>query len=141
METNIVITISPQIPYLEKFWVLSYSPNYCQPIKLMNVIDEVYFWLPDKHRSLLQVDTIILGVCVCVCVCVCVIRHAQSTQNNFVISPEKKKGDEVGFLRTDKHKSFLQVDSITLSEHSQACPKYPKEQVCYFSAVSEERSK
>ena len=41
METNIVITISPQIPYLEKFWVLGYSPNYCQPIKLMNVIDDV----------------------------------------------------------------------------------------------------
>ena len=25
--------------------------------------DEVYFWYADKHRSLLQVDVIILGVC------------------------------------------------------------------------------
>ena len=25
--------------------------------------DEVYFWYADKHRSLLQVDTIIFGVC------------------------------------------------------------------------------
>ena len=25
--------------------------------------DEVYFWHADKHRSLLQVDTVILGVC------------------------------------------------------------------------------
>ena len=24
---------------------------------------ELYFWPPDKHRSLLQIDTIILGVC------------------------------------------------------------------------------
>ena len=27
------------------------------------VNDEVYFWYADKHRSLLQVDTIIFGVC------------------------------------------------------------------------------
>ena len=27
------------------------------------VKDEVYFWHTDKHGSLLQVDTIILGVC------------------------------------------------------------------------------
>ena len=24
---------------------------------------ELYFWPPDKHQSLLQIDTIILGVC------------------------------------------------------------------------------
>ena len=35
-------------------------------------------------------------------------------------------GDEVDFLPANKHKSFLQVDSITLGVHSQACPKYPK---------------
>ena len=28
------------------------------------VIDEVYFWHADKHQSLLQADTIILGVCI-----------------------------------------------------------------------------
>ena len=35
-------------------------------------------------------------------------------------------GDEVDFLRADKHDCFLQVDSITLGVRSQACPKYPK---------------
>ena len=45
----------------------------------------------------------------------------------FAISPEKH-GGEVGFLTADKHKSFLQVDSITLGLcSSQACPKYPKQ--------------
>ena len=33
-------------------------------------------------------------------------------------------GDEVAFLPADKHKSFLQVDSITLGVQSQACPQY-----------------
>ena len=44
----------------------------------------------------------------------------------FAISPEKH-GGKVGFLTADKHKSFLQVDSITLGSHSQASPKYPKQ--------------
>ena len=35
-------------------------------------------------------------------------------------------GNEVDFLRADKHKSFLQADGITLGVHSQTCPKYPK---------------
>ena len=43
----------------------------------------------------------------------------------FAIFPEKL-GDEVDFLPADKHKSFLQVDSITLGFRSQACPEYPK---------------
>ena len=63
--------------------------------------------------------------------CVCVTRHAQSTQSKFAylaISPEKH-GGEVDFLPADKHKNFLQVDSITLVLHSQTCPKYPKQQV------------
>ena len=37
-------------------------------------------------------------------------------------------GDEVDFLPVDKHKSILQVDSTTLGVHSQACPKYTKQQ-------------
>ena len=32
-------------------------------------------------------------------------------------------GDEIDLLPADKHKSFLQVDSITLGVYSQACPK------------------
>ena len=38
----------------------------------------------------------------------------------FAISPEKH-GGEVDFLPANKHKSFLQVDSITLVLHSLAC--------------------
>ena len=34
-------------------------------------------------------------------------------------------GDEVDFLLADKHKRFLQDDSITLGMHSKTCPKYP----------------
>ena len=34
-------------------------------------------------------------------------------------------GNEVDFLSADKHKSFLQVDSVALGVGSQACPKYP----------------
>ena len=80
------------------------------------VNDEVYFLHTDKHRNLLQVDTIILGFCNQACpqylhksmgmkvifclqinikafykmivsLWVCVARHAQSTKNNrFTIS-------------------------------------------------------
>ena len=56
--------------------------------------------------------------------------HAQSTQNKkFALSLQyfqKNVGDEVDFLYEDKCRSFLQVDSITLSDCSQAYSKYPK---------------
>ena len=42
---------------------------------------------------------------------------------------QKKHGDEVNFFPEDKHESFLQVDSINLAVLSQACRKYPKQQV------------
>ena len=35
-------------------------------------------------------------------------------------------GDEVEFLPADKHESFTQGDSITLSVRSQACPNNRK---------------
>ena len=44
-------------------------------------------------------------------------------------------GDEVDFLPADKHKSFLQDDSITLGVHSQACSKYQKQQVYNIFAI------
>ena len=71
METDIV-DISPPIPYLARFSFLSYGPKCCQPVKLQDslkcnisrkVNDAVYFWDAVKHRSFLQVYTIILGVC------------------------------------------------------------------------------
>ena len=41
------------------------------------------------------------------------------------------------FLAWDKHESFLQVDIITLGVGSQACPKYPKQQVYNTFAISQ----
>ena len=109
MKTNIFINISPPIPYLEIFWVSSYGPKCCQPIKLMNVNHDVYFWHTDKHRSLLQVDTYHFG---------CVARHAQSTQNiKFAISLQylkKEVSDEIDFLHAVKHESLLHIDNTIL---------------------------
>ena len=134
------------------------------------VNDEVYFWHADKHRSLLQADTIILGVCNQACpkfayLCnisskawemksifcldintkvfyklivsplVCISRHTQNAQNNtFTISLQHVKEnmkDEVDFFY------LFQSNTIILGVCGQACPDYPKQQVCYFSAISE----
>ena len=45
-------------------------------------------------------------------------------------------GGEVDFLFANKHRSFLQVDSVTSGLHSQACPKYPKHQVYNIFVIS-----
>ena len=41
------------------------------------------------------------------------------------------------FLPVDKNESSLQFDSITLGEHRQVYPKYPKQQVYYIFAISQ----
>ena len=46
-------------------------------------------------------------------------------------------GNEVDFLPSGKHKSFLEVERITLSLPSQACPKHPKQQVYSIFAISQ----
>ena len=48
--------------------------------------------------------------------------------------------DEVNFLSADKRQRFLQIDNIILGVFGQACPNYPKHQVCYFFEISEEVS-
>ena len=50
-------------------------------------------------------------------------------------------GDEVDFLPADKHKCFLQDDSIALGVHSQSSPKYPKQQVCNIFVISQGKHK
>ena len=50
---------------------------------------------------------------------------------------QKSMGDEVDFLSADKEESFVQVDSITLSVRSQACPKYPKQEAQRIFATSQ----
>ena len=56
----------------------------------------------------------------------------------FIVSPEKH---EIGFLPADKHKNFLQIDSISLFVHVQACLKYPKQQVYNIFAISQGKHK
>ena len=71
--------------------------------------DKVYFLHADRHRSFLQLDTIILG-------------EWNQACPKYPISMKylhKSMGDEVDFLLADKHKN----DSITLGVRSQTCPK------------------
>ena len=44
---------------------------------------------------------------------------------------QKNMSYEIDFLPADKHKIFLQIDSITLGVHDQACPKHPIKQQLY----------
>ena len=59
----------------------------------------------------------------------CVARHAQITQSNkFAISLEylkKEVSDEVDFLHADKHKSFLQIGTMTFDGDGQEFSKFP----------------
>ena len=61
----------------------------------------------------------------------CVTRHA------LCIISRREWGNEVDFLPADKQKTFLQVYSITVGVHSQACPKFPKQQVCNIFTISQ----
>ena len=56
--------------------------------------------------------------------------------NNFGICTQKH-GDEVDFLPADKHKSFLQDNSITLDVGSQASQKYQKRPVYNILVISQ----
>ena len=84
------------------------------------VNDDIYFLHADKHRSLLQVDTIIL---------VTVTRHAQSTKNKFACLCNisiKAWGIKL-ILCLQINNRFLH-DSMTLDARTQTCPKYRKQQ-------------
>ena len=87
-----------------------------------NVKYEIDFLPADKHQSLFQIGTIILGVCVS--------RQPLITQNNkFAISLQylqKEVSAEVNFLHADKHESFLQMDTEIFDDNVQALPNLPK---------------
>ena len=112
MKTNVVIDISPRMPHTPKFGFSSYGPKAVGQSKLQdslkcnisrkNWIDELYFWHEDIHLSFLQFPGVpkVLKI---------------RTLLIFAISP-LKPGGWVDFLSVDKHESFPQVDSITLSE-------------------------
>ena len=132
METNIVFDISPPIPYLAKFWFSSYGPKCCQPIKLQDSLKcniSRKKWMM-KFVFCIQINIKVLYKLI-LSFWVCATRHVQSTQNKkfaYLCNISSKAwGMKLIFLPANKHKGFLQVDSITLSLFSQACPKYPKQ--------------
>ena len=50
-------------------------------------------------------------------------------------------GYEFELLAVDKHKRFLQIHSIILSVHSQACPKHREQQVRNIFSISQGKRK
>ena len=84
-----------------------------------------------QEKSLLQVDTQSFWVCES--------RHAQRTQNKkfTYLCNISRKAWGVDFLPANKHEDFLQVDKIILGLHSQASPKYPKQQVYNILVISQ----
>ena len=82
MKTNIVIDISST--HLTKFWILSYGPKCCQPIKLQdslkcNIVRKR--WMV-KYIFCMQINIEVFCK-VILSFWVSVTRHAQSTQNKF----------------------------------------------------------
>ena len=71
--------------------------------------DKVDFLYADKHKRILQIDTMTLMK---------MIKHSQSSQNSKFSMPlsylKKEVRDEVDILHSDKHQSFLQVDTIII---------------------------
>ena len=71
---------------------------------------------------------------------VCMARHVQSTQNNnFIISlrclkENVKNGVDLSLLIIAK--PFFKVILSFFYVCGQICPNYPKQKVCYFSAIS-----
>ena len=54
---------------------------------------------------------------------------------------QKSMGYEIDFLPADKHRNFLQIDSIIFGVHGQACPKHPKQQLYNIFAISQGKRK
>ena len=112
MKTNIVIHISPIIPYLAKFWFLSYVPKCCQPLILQDSVK----WgdISRKKKIMKFIFGIKVFYKVILSFWVCIARLAENIQNKKFrylcnISISRKTCDDVTFLPAVKHKSFLQV--------------------------------
>ena len=128
---NIIIDISPPISCLAKFWFSSHVSKCCWPIKLQ---DSLKCNTPRKKWMMkfifgMQIDIEVFCKLI-LSFWVCIALHTQSTQNKkfpyiYNISRETWETKLV-FCLSDKHKSFLQVDSIFSGVNSQTCPKYLK---------------
>ena len=142
MKTNIFIDISPPIPYLVKFWVSSYGPKCCQPIKLQ---DSLKCNISRKKWMMKCIFGMKINIKVfyklILSFWVCATRHTQSTQNKFAyLSNISRKAWEMKLIFCLQiNTSFLQVDSITLGVFSQARSIYPKQQVYNIFAISQRK--
>ena len=118
MKNNILIDISPPIPYLEKFWFSGYWLQCYQPIKLQDSLKcniSRKKWMMNYFFSM-QIN-IEVSYKLILSLWLHVSRHVQSNQISlhiFAISLEKHDGWSWCFLRADKHKNFIQVESTTL---------------------------
>ena len=74
MKTNIVVDISPPVPYLAKFWFSSYEPKCCQPIKLQNSLKS------NISRKKWMIN-VISSTSLILSFWVCVIRHTQNIKS------------------------------------------------------------
>ena len=54
--------------------------------------------------------------------------------------PREKVSDEVDFLHSDKHESFLQIDIMIIFVDRQAFPKFWRQQVCNVFTISQKTS-
>ena len=82
METNIVVDISPPIPYLTKFWFSIYGPKCCQPVKLQDSLKcniSRKKWMM-KFVSGMQINIKVFYKLI-LSFWLCLTRHAQLTQN------------------------------------------------------------
>ena len=138
MKTNIVTDNLPPIPYLVKLWVSCYVSECCQPIKLQ---DSSKYNISRRNWMMKGIFCMKIYIKVfyrlMLSFWVCATRHTQSTQKKFAyFSNISRKGWEMKLIFCLQIKtSFLQIDNITLGVFSQACPKYPKQQVYNIFAI------
>ena len=140
MKTNKVIDISLSIPSLTKVRFSSYGPKCCWSIKLQ---DSLKCNVSRKKWMMKCIFGKQINRSFCKLIVsfeVCVARPGQSTQNKFayLCGICRKTLDEV-FCLWINSKRFIQIDSITLGVHSQACPKYRQWQVYDIFEISQEK--
>ena len=118
------------IPFLAKYWFSSYGPKCCWLVKLQDSLKcniSIKKWMV-KFIFGMQINIEVFYK-VIIRLWVCTAMHAQITQNKkfvYLYNVYRKMLEMIFFLPADKHKSFLQVDSINCGVRSQACPKNPK---------------
>ena len=135
MKTYVVNDISPPVPYLIKFWVSSYWPKHCQPIKLHDSLKCNISWKKWMMNFIfgmqIKIEVHHFG-----CVYPGMSKVPKMSLHIFAISPEKHGRWGWCFLSVDKHKHFFASWKYHHGCASQACPKYPKQVYKYLCNIS-----